>query len=233
MSEYTHLLKSSRADKGLKARHICQILDIDTGNYSGIENGTRSHSDEMLKKICEILEIDFEVAQPLKAAHFAEVDIMKVVKHLNGQPVQPIESGELLPNQVLVDLFLSSCPCGPEGEVSQDSDGKISVELPKYVKDPSKVFAVKAKGDSMTPEINDGDTLFVYAEPAYRLKNNDYIVAINADGEATCKKIVRRDGKKYLEAINPKAAPDYPMELNGEHRCIFKVILAESRKVFK
>jgi DNA polymerase V len=63
------------------------------------------------------------------------------------------------------------------------------------------IFLIKASGESMSPEICDGDILVV--DRSYKIQR-ETIVACFFNGEALCKKITSENGSKYLSSINPE-----------------------------
>ena len=66
----------------------------------------------------------------------------------------------------------------------------------------SNTFALQVKGESMEPEFQEGDVIFVdpdrFAEP-----NSYVVVCTEATGEATFKKLIEEGGQQYLRAVNP------------------------------
>ena len=67
------------------------------------------------------------------------------------------------------------------------------------VKDVSQCFFVRAKGNSMEPKIQDGDLVLIKQQPSY--DENDYVFVIHND-LPKLKKIIKKDGKLYLESVN-------------------------------
>ena len=104
--------------------------------------------------------------------------------------------------------------CGPKGTIL---DGSPIDRIPiasKILGFPSSdAFMVKAKGDSMSPKINNGD--LVIARKAKKSENGSTVVCIN-NGEALIKKIQK--GKEIiLISTNPSydpfvAAKDFRIE---------------------
>jgi repressor LexA len=67
-------------------------------------------------------------------------------------------------------------------------------------------FVLRIKGDSMSPEIHDGDLALVKTTQV--AENGDIVVAmLQDDGEATVKTLRRKGRDIFLEAINPSYAP--------------------------
>ncbi len=54
------LLKNAREQKNLKTRELAQLIGIDQALISKFESGTRKPTKEQVKKLSEVLEIDYE-----------------------------------------------------------------------------------------------------------------------------------------------------------------------------
>ena len=54
------LLKNAREQKDLKTRELAQLIGIDQALISKFENGSRKPTKEQVKKLSEVLEIDYE-----------------------------------------------------------------------------------------------------------------------------------------------------------------------------
>jgi len=55
------LLKNARKQKNLKTRELAQLIGIDQALISKFENGSRKPTKEQIKKLAEILEINYEI----------------------------------------------------------------------------------------------------------------------------------------------------------------------------
>ena len=67
------------------------------------------------------------------------------------------------------------------------------------VKDINTCFFVRAKGNSMEPKIQNGDLVLIRQQPSYEV--NEYVFVIHND-LPKLKKIVKKEGKLYLESVN-------------------------------
>ena len=94
--------------------------------------------------------------------------------------------------------------CGQKGSILDgDPIDRIPISSKILGFASSEAFMVKAKGNSMTPKINDGD--LVIARKAKDAENGSTVVCIN-DGEALIKKIQK--GKEViLVSTNPSHEP--------------------------
>ena len=123
------------------------------------------------------------------------------------------------PRQVLVPL-LGRVQAGALTEALADPDGHVAVETRKPA---DELFALRVRGDSMAPEMLDGDVLIVRRQP--RAEHGDVVVAL-VDGDATVKRLWLRRGRRgtsavELRASNPRYAPIVP---DGELSLLGKVI---------
>ena len=82
-----------------------------------------------------------------------------------------------------------------------------------------KVFALKVHGESMVDAgVCDGDLVVVRGQD--HAETGAIVVAL-VDGEATVKKLARRNGRPWLEPANPRYEP---IAVAGETKIVGKVI---------
>lgn len=116
---------------------------------------------------------------------------MKILRQTTGQDRKdkqwlPMYSGELA--------------CGLFGISEDYIDNYLSLDE-KFLKNSNSTFFVRASGDSMEPQINDGDILIVdrSLEPTH-----ESIIAVFFNGNPICKKLTFRYPKKILVSLNSK-----------------------------
>lgn len=81
-------------------------------------------------------------------------------------------------------------------------------EIDRWTAKSGLYFALKIKGDSMSPRILEGDVVIVRKQPMVE-SNQLAVVAINGD-TATCKKVIwDEQGGMYLMSLNPAYPPKY------------------------
>lgn len=104
----------------------------------------------------------------------------------------------------LVELRLSAGVAG--FEVTQDGESSIgSVKLDRrFVEskhyDPSKLFALRVRGESMEPKLSAGDTVII--DTADTRPVDGGIFAVNYEGEAVIKRMSRDAGDWWLTSDN-------------------------------
>ena len=80
-------------------------------------------------------------------------------------------------------------------------------------------FGIRIQGDSMLPDMDDGDIVFVKRQPSIEIGETGIFIY---DGDAYCKKLVYRDNTYYLRSNNSKYKD---IELFGDDiYCVGKVI---------
>lgn len=80
-------------------------------------------------------------------------------------------------------------------------------EIPQTWKNQGEFFGLRIKGDSMKPDINDGDTVIVKQQTI--ANNGDIIIALVNGDDATCKKFERLDNGIMLISNNSEYSPMY------------------------
>jgi repressor LexA len=129
----------------------------------------------------------------------------------------------------LVDIPLfGSIPAGLPQTREQDAEGCVSVDIESIGFKPTRnTFALRVAGDSMIGRhILDGDIVVLEHGPEPR---HGDIVAALIDGESTLKTFLRKSGKPYLKAENPK----YPNLIPAQELMIqgvFKALIRRAKE---
>lgn len=80
-------------------------------------------------------------------------------------------------------------------------------EIPQSWQNQGEFFGLKIKGDSMKPDINDGDTVIVKQQST--ANNGDVVIALVNGDDATCKKFEKLDNGIMLISNNSEYSPMY------------------------
>ena len=95
--------------------------------------------------------------------------------------------------------------CGPKGTILDDTPlDRIPIPTRLLSFASSEGFLVKARGDSMSPRINEND--LIIARKTNHAENGDIIICIN-DSEAIIKKIQKEKQENILISLNPNYPP--------------------------
>lgn len=73
------------------------------------------------------------------------------------------------------------------------------------VRNPDEYFFLRVVGDSMTPDINEGDLALIHKQPD--VESGELAVAVIDGEEGTIKKIIKKSGSLVLQAFNPAHPP--------------------------
>lgn len=92
-----------------------------------------------------------------------------------------------------------------------------------------KLIAVRVKGSSMEPSLFDGDTVLI--DTAQTEPLDGCVYALNYEGEAIIKRMVRDAGSWWLNSDNPDASR-YPRKLaNGSVIVVGRVVHKQSERI--
>ena len=120
----------------------------------------------------------------------------------------------------LVRLKLSAGIMGYMGEPEQGVLRRIRLEklwLQERGLFPENLIAIRVKGESMSPRIEEGDIVVV--NTGDRRAQEGAVFAINFDGEPVIKRMARRAGRWYLDSDNPDQKA-YPPKVCEANQCL-------------
>ena len=80
-------------------------------------------------------------------------------------------------------------------------------EVPQSWQNQGEFFGLRIKGDSMKPDINNGDTVIVKQQST--ANNGDVVIALVNGDDATCKKFEKLDNGIMLISNNSEYSPMY------------------------
>lgn len=106
----------------------------------------------------------------------------------------PVRSVEKVP-------IVGSVRAGWNGLACEETDGYEVAD----VRNPGNYFFLKVTGDSMSPQINEGDLALVHRQN--NADSGDLIVAIVNGEQGTIKRFVRQGAAVILQPFNPAYAP--------------------------
>lgn len=119
-------------------------------------------------------------------------------KSAGGMPLpagaQPVRSFERIP-------IIGAVRAGWNSPAYEEADGFEYAD----VRNPDRYFFLKVNGDSMAPQINEGDLALVHRQQS--ADSGDLIVAMVNGEEGTIKRYVRQGAAVILQPFNPNYAP--------------------------
>lgn len=168
-------LRQTMAERGYKQADLVKATGFSDGQLSSWYNGKYRPNAEKTAKIAKALGVSASYL-------FGEDDM----------PAPKAKEARRLP-------ILGKVAAGVPIPAQQDIIGAL------YTDDVSSgLFALKIKGDSMSPRIMDGDVVIVHAQST--AEDGDLVIA-EIEGEATCKVLKRSHGSVMLVPFNAAFAP--------------------------
>lgn len=189
MKEELHVrLQKAMAIRNMKQVDLCEKTGISKSKISQYVRGDHAPKLDAVYKLAKALSVE--------EAWLMGYDIPMEAPRLPSNAM-PVNDTYKIP---LLGRVAAGQPLFDEGNVA----GEVFVD-PSMVPGDAKLFALKVKGDSMSPKILDGDTLIVKEQPDAD-DGEIVIVTVNGD-EGTCKKIQRYPGSLKLISLNPTYDP--------------------------
>lgn len=174
MNEFATRLKKIMFLKGIKQIALAEKIGVNKGNVSRWMNGENVPYGENLTKLAAALGVS--------------------VDYLLGE--EEISLAKLTIPEFKEVPIIGKVAAGVPISAQEDIVGTVMTE--------KNVFALRIKGDSMSPRIMDGDVVLVKRQDS--AEDGDIVIAL-VDGEATCKVLKRSHGSVMLVPFNAAFAP--------------------------
>lgn len=168
-------LKQLRKEKQITQANLAEDLNITQQAVAKWEAGKAAPDKNMLLRLAEYFKVSIDF--------------------LFGRNEKIVGPSLPAPNLVSIPI-LGSVKAGYGSLAYEDYQGSETAD----VKKADEYFYFEVKGDSMYPQIKQGDLALVRRQPT--LENGDLGVFIYGDGEATLKKFLIKKGSVYLEPFN-------------------------------
>ena len=146
-----------------------------------------------------------------KLSQIFGVDVGTILGY--GPAIIPIQRGAV--------PIIGDIACGTP--ITAEQNIEWYADLPDGVKAD---FALRCRGDSMTPTFNDGDIVLIKQQPEVE---NGQIAAVGIDGETTLKHVYRQDEGLMLTADNPAFPPIYVPADSGREITVYGLAVGYTR----
>ena len=168
-----------RKRAGYSQEQLARKLQIKQASVSNWESGKTVPDVKYFPLLMQIFDVPMEI-------FFSE------------SPLRELDAINIRQSAVPI---LGSIACGKQ--ITPDTEPDGYADLPDGV---HADFALRCKGDSMSPTFLDGDIVLIRQQPEVE---NGQIAAISIDGETTLKHFYRQPDGLSLIAENPAFAPIY------------------------
>lgn len=186
MSTFGITLNRLRKEHGLTQAELGDILGISYSTISMYERGEREPDFETQEAIADYFNVSMDY---LHGKAFSYYDRNKESISSN---IFSLQSFKKIP-------ILGTIACGEPILAENNFEGYTRVSEETHAD-----FALRCKGDSMTPRFVDGDIVLIRNQP---IVENGQIAAIIIDNEATLKRVYIKDNQMVLSAENPDFSP--------------------------
>lgn len=192
---FSNKLKNYRKDKGFTQKELGEKVGVAHNTISGYESGKAEPEQDMLFKLADVLDVSIN-------DFFPPIGNLISIKQTKMIPV------------------LGAIACGDP--ILAEENVIDSMAFPSELLPSGKLFFLRAKGDSMTPIIQ--EDAYVMIRKQEDVETGEIAaVLVNGDTEATLKRVRKLGDTVLLEAINEEYAP-YIVNENNPARIIGKAV---------
>lgn len=185
-------LKELRKNKNLSLRRVDELTDITYSHLNMIENGIRKVTPALLKNLAILYNVDY-------------LDLYEKAGYIDLIADDKKNKIDSKPKAVKVPV-LGHIKAGiPISAIEEIIDYE---EIPETLAKKGQFFALTVKGDSMAPDIKNGDIAIFIAQPD--VENGEIgAIIFNGDNEATLKRIYKDETGITLIPDNPNNQDEF------------------------
>lgn len=223
--------RSERDGREFTQTDLADKAGVTQGNIAHLESG-RTQTSRNIAAIAEALGVDVTWLSQGKGEPFPARSATATLPP-GAMPVfvsSPDRPARIRIPKVKLKLSAGITGFGIEPD---QRDGGIWELPPRWVEkhgyNPEKLYAIDVKGESMEPSLYDGDLVVINTADVTPV--NGLVYAINYEGEAVIKRMIREGGQWYLCSDNP--SPKYGRRACRGSECIIvgRVVRRETDQV--
>ncbi len=207
-------LKEARKSAGLSQKDVYEWLGISQSTFSSWETGKSSPPIKAFLQLCVKYEIDNITDYFLSDGIYnrREAFDLTILNKLAELPKRgrdavlnclEFEHDYMISNQHktsrTIRVYLQSAAAGLGNPLSDTSYENVKMDAP-----PEAVAGIRISGDSMEPEIQNGQIVFI--DSSQDIEDGQIGIFV-LNGEAFCKVPDRSKGGLLLRSFNPKYSP--------------------------
>ncbi len=184
-------LKELREKKDLSLREVNKLTGISYSHLNMIENNKRNVTPALLRNLANIYNVNY-------------IDLYVLAGYMDlVEDAYERQSTSSLNSNIVSIPLLGTVKAGYDYLANENIIDYIPVTDSSL--DNENFFALKVKGNSMVPEIYEGDIAIVKKQDDF--ENGDYVVALINGDEATIKKGFKSDTGLLLQPVNTSIPP--------------------------
>lgn len=185
MANFQNILKMLRTSKGITQDELAKALKISRSTIGMYESGSREPDFETLELIADYFNVDID--------------------YLLGRTSKTTYIPTPSPNKGVIIKVYGRVAAGIPIEAIQDVIDEE--EIPEELARTGEFFGLKISGDSMSPEIHDGDTVIVRRQDD--AETDEIVIALVNGNDGVCKRLKKYKDSLSLISTNPSYAPMY------------------------
>lgn len=224
MKTLAERLTWARTKKGISQETLAKSAGISQGSIGHLESGLRLSSRKILT-IADVLGVD--AAWLSEGKGHPEIFNKKTTDEID------LTNNPDYPAIRRVKLKISA---GISGfAVDMEGEDHVPIVFGKYWYQsrgfkPEKLIAVRVRGQSMEPGMHDNDTVVINTADTTPIDGECF--AVNYEGEAVIKRLVRDAGEWWLSSDNPDQRR-YPRKLCSGDACIIigRIVHKQSERI--
>lgn len=214
--------KAGRSGGEFTQQDLATRSGVSQGSIAHLESG-RTKTSRSLTRIAAALDVTTEWLADGRGEPFPKIETVGNTQSRfpGSMGVQGSSDGSPshIPIRKITEFKLSAGLTGFQVELDHRTNGMW--ELPTRWLDrkglnPIHLIAIEVKGESMEPNLYDGDLIVINTADT-RLVNGE-VYAVNYEGEAVVKRMIREAGQWYLSSDNP--APKYGRRICRGSDCV-------------
>lgn len=191
-------IRQVRKERGMTLKQLASLMGCSHPTIHDWESGRRNPKLATIKRLAMALQTEPDWLLKGEGSIFIGPGPTPTSRASFEPPLVPVR---YLP-------IWGEIPAGHPNELSENQPEPIDhLPVPDQRWIPKEAFALKARGDSMSPVIEDGDCLVVEINP-YPTPGSIVIARTDA-GESLVKKLRQTQKETWLESINPKYTQKY------------------------
>ena len=195
MIDLAKMIRSLRDERGWTQEQLARRLNCSKQTINNYEHSRRAPSYETLALLADVFNV------PIGSLIAPEDPAAPRTEGKADAPAIPgLQTLPYTPSKNMVPI-IGSVRCGPGGLAFEDLQGATTAD----VANTSEYFYLRAVGDSMEPQIFDGDLVLVHIQSD--VDSGALAVAIIDGEEGTLKKYIKRENAVVLQSFNPAYPP--------------------------
>ena len=186
------------ADKGISKRTLEKEAGLSIGSTSKWK--TNNPNQSSLQKVANYFGVSVDYLTGNSDEQISEAMIQNLIRRRESKYCEGLKVTKAVQIPVL-GRVVAGIP------IEAVEDVLDYEEIPEEWTYLGEFFALKIKGESMQPRIQEGDVVIVKKQPD--AESGDLVIALVNGNEATCKKLVKHEDGISLVSFNPLYEPMY------------------------